>query len=426
MAVSKQPLGLNARNYLYIRPHNKRTAKERADDKLLTKERLIKSRIPTPKLIAVFRSLKDVRMFDWCSLKESFVLKPARGYGGSGIMVVRKWNGEQGKVSGSEVTLHELEVEIFSILDGAYSMDNLPDAAFLEERVVVAAALRKVCKKGVPDLRVIVANGVPIMAMLRLPTKNSDGKANLHQGALGVGVDLRTGITTKAVYYGRETLYIPDTRVKVRGIKIPSWEKVIEYAVDAQRASGLGYAGIDLVLDEDKGPLVLEVNARPGLQIQLANGASLRTRLERIEGMKIPSREYGIELGKKLFAESALVEIPEASNVLHVVERVVICGPKKKKAVFAKVDTETYRTALDAALAEELGLDPHHKEVEVRSGSGRQTRKTVRMTYRLRGKEIVTIASHNDRAHMRFPMIIGRRDLKGFLVDPTAHPDDLQ
>jgi alpha-L-glutamate ligase-like protein len=426
MAVSKQPLGLNARNYLYIRPYNRRVAKARADDKLRTKERLIKNRVPSPRLIAVFRSLRDVRAFDWKSLGDSFVLKPARGYGGSGIIVVRKWNGQRGRASGSDITVRDLEAEIFSILDGAYSLDNLPDAAFLEERVVVASTLRKYCKKGVPDIRIIVTNGVPIMAMLRLPTAYSDGKANLHQGALGVGVDMRTGITTKAVFMGSETGIIPGTKQKVRGIKVPLWDKLLDLAVRTQEASGLGYAGVDIVLDEEKGPLILEVNARPGLQIQLANGASLRTRLERIEGMKIPSREYGIELGKKLFAESALAEVPEASNVLHVVERVVILGPKGKRVVHAKVDTGAFRTAIDAALVDELGLDPHHKEVKVRSGAGHQTRETVRMVYRLRGKDIATIASHSDRAHMRFPMIIGRRDLKGFLVDPTAHPDDLQ
>jgi len=417
---------MNARNYLYIRPHNRRRAKEYADDKLKTKRRLLKHDVPTPGLLAVFSSLRDVRNFDWTKMSERFVLKPARGYGGGGITVVGKWNGTQGRSSGADITVRELEAEIFSILDGAYSLDNLPDVAFLEERVVVASTFRKLAKKGVPDIRIIVMRGVPVMAMLRLPTEGSHGKANLHQGALGLGIDLRTGITTKAVFYGELVAYIPGTKTKVRGVKIPEWEKVLDIAAAAAEASNLGYAGIDVVIDENRGPLVLEVNARPGLQIQIANGASLRTRLERIEDMKIPSREYGIELGKKLFAETALSEVPEANNVLHVVEKVTVYGPKGKKTVLAKVDTGAFRTALDSALVDELGIDPHHKEVQVRSGSGNQMRKTVRLTFRMRGKDINTIASYNDRTHMRFPMIIGRKDLKGFLVDPTAHPEDLQ
>jgi alpha-L-glutamate ligase-like protein len=427
MAVSKSALGMNARNYLYIRTHNKRRAKERADDKLLTKHALIKARIPTTRLIASFTTLNEVRSYDWTSLSGDFVLKPARGYGGSGIMVVRKWNGATGELGdGREVTLHDLEAEIFSILDGASSLDNLPDRAFLEERVVVSNAMRKLGAGGVPDVRIIVAHGVPIMAMLRLPTIYSGGKANLHQGAIGIGVDLRTGITTKGIFHNDAVGIIPGTKTKVRGIKIPQWDQVLEVATKTQKVSKLGYAGVDIVHDETKGPLVLEVNARPGLQIQLANGASLRTRLERIEGMKIASVEQGIELGKRLFAEQALAEVQVKNNVLHVIEKVTIFGAKGKKTVLAKVDTGAYRTALDGSLVEELGLNKHHERIEIRSGTGKQTRHTVHITFRLRGKDMHTIASYNDRKHMRFPIIIGRRDLKGFLVDPTVYPEDVR
>lgn len=426
MAVSKQPLGLNGRNYLYIRPLNRRRAKALADDKLLTKRRLLAHKIPTARLIKAFRSFGEVRAYDWHKLSGDFVLKPAHGYGGAGIKVVRGWKEGYGKtMNGERIGLEELEAEIFSTLDGAYSLDNLPDIAFLEERVVVSSTMRKLSAGGVPDVRVIVCNKVPIMAMLRLPTVYSEGKANLQQGAIGIGIDLRTGITTKGVFYGEEVVYIPGTKTKVRGIKIPEWEKILDISVRSQIASKLGYAGIDIVLDEEKGPLVLELNARPGLKIQLANGASLRTRLERVSDMKVPSVEHGIDLSKRLFAESALADVQEPTNVLHVVEKVTIYGPKGKKVVHAKIDTGAFRTALDVTLVEELGLDPHHEKVRVISGSGKQTRHTVQITLRLRGKDIETVASYNDRAHMRFPVIIGRRDLKGYLVNPTLYADDV-
>jgi alpha-L-glutamate ligase-like protein len=427
MAVSKSALGINARNYLYIRTHNKRRAKARADDKLLTKRALIKAKIPTTKLITSFNSLREVRDYDWAGLTGDFVLKPARGYGGSGIMVIRTWTGAEGKrLDGSDMSLKELEAEIFSILDGASSMDNLPDHAFLEERVVVSSAMKKLSAGGVPDVRIIVARGVPIMAMLRLPTVYSGGRANLHQGAIGIGIDLRTGITTKSIFYGEAVDIIPGTKTKVRGIKMPQWDLVLEIAVKSQHASKLGYAGVDIVYDEVKGPLVLEVNARPGLQIQLANGASLRTRLERIEDIPVPSVEHGIELGKRLFAEQALSDVRVSNNILHVVEKVTIYGAKGKKTVLAKIDTGAYRTALESSLVEELGLDKHHERVEIRSGAGKQTRHTVHISFRLRGRDLHTIASYNDRKHMRFPIIIGRRDLKGFLIDPTVYPEDVK
>lgn len=420
MPVSRLALGMNARNYLYIRPNNMRMAKKRADNKLLTKKRLIKNKVPTPKLIEVFRKHRDVRDFDWNKLKGSFVLKPARGYGGSGIMVIRNWNGVKGRlIGGSAITAEQLEAEVFSILDGAYSMSHLPDTALIEKRVVVSSAMRKLSKKGVPDIRVIVYNKVPIMAMLRLPTVHSNGCANLHQGAIGIGIDLRTGITTKGVYFGEETELIPETKIKVRGIKIPKWGRILKYAVQAQVVSRLGYAGIDIVLDEDEGPLVLEVNARPGLQIQLANGASLRTRLERVADMQIPTVEYGIDLAKYLFAESALTNVPETSNVLNVIEKVTLYGPKGKKKVNAKIDTGAYTSSIDESLVEQLGFEPYHKKKRVRSGIGFEVRDAVRITLRIHNKDINTIASCTDRTHMRYDMIIGRRDLKGFLVDPV-------
>lgn len=416
---------MNARNYLYILPLNGAAAKWRADNKLRTKERLLKQDIPTTRLIAVFHDAREVRAYDWSTLSGDFVLKPARGYGGGGIVVVRGWKKGVGKRrDGSVITAAELETEILNIIDGAYSLDNLPDTAFLEERVVVSNMMRKLAAGGVPDIRIIVCNMVPIMAMLRLPTKHSGGKANLHQGALGIGIDIRTGITTKGIYFGASVPLIPETKTKVSGIKLPKWRHILEVATHAQSVSGLGFAGVDIVLDEGKGALVLEINARPGLQIQLANAASLRTRLERVADMRIPSIEYGVELGQQLFAEETLVALPSKPNVLRVIEKVTVFGKRKKLVVDAKIDTGAFRTAIDAKIVHELGLDALDQQVHVRSGSGHQTRHTVKVALRLKGRDIDTIASSNDRAHMRYPVIIGRRDLKGFLVDPSGEPED--
>lgn len=338
-------------------------------------------------------------------------------------MVVRGWNGKEGKTADGTVNIAGLEAVIFSILDGAYSLKNLPDTAFIEERVTVSGTLRKLSKKGVPDIRVIVCNKVPIMAMLRLPTPFSQGKANLHQGAIGLGIDIRTGITTQAVFRGEMVRYFPETKDKVRGIKIPQWDAILRIAVESQEAIGLGYAGIDIVLDEERGPLVLEVNARPGLQIQLANGESLRTRLERVADMPIPNVAFGIDLAKKMFAEHALVDVSDETKILAIFEKVTLLGANgKKKVVTAKIDTGAYRTSIDAALIDELGFERNERVVRVKSGLGgeeAQERHTVTVRFRLKKDIIETLASYNDREHMRFPVIVGRKDLQGFLVDPT-------
>lgn len=423
MALSQAILGMNARNYLYIRKFNRRTHKLIADDKLQTKKLLLEHEVATNGLLASFTRLEQVRAFDWSTLPSSFVLKPAHGYGGRGITVVTKWDGARGRSGGRTVTVGSLEAEIFGTLDGAHSLNNLPDSAFIEERVKKHSFFKKLAYGGVPDIRVIVCNGIPVMAMLRLPTKFSDGKANLHLGAVGVGIDMRTGITTHAVSRGDRVRQIPGTKTKVHGIKLPQWEATLRVAVEAQQASKLGFVGIDIVLDEEKGPLVLEINARPGLSIQIANQASLRTRLERVSNLAVPNTERAIQLAQQLFADDSLEAVEAADRTLGVIEKITIHGEKKRKTVRAKIDTGAYRTSIDVDLVHELGLDEHDRTVHVRSGSGRQKRKTVKVQYVMKGKRITTVASYTERSHLRFPMIIGRRDLKGLLVDPNKTPE---
>jgi D-alanine-D-alanine ligase-like ATP-grasp enzyme len=42
----------------------------------------------------------------------------------------------------------------------------------------------------------------------------------------------------------------------------------------------MDYLGVDVVLDAQRGPVILEVNVRPGLAVQLANRMGLRASLE--------------------------------------------------------------------------------------------------------------------------------------------------
>jgi len=415
---------MNARNYQYIRKYNRRSQKLVADDKLLTKRRLINDGVPTNAIVASFDSLQSVRSFDWGSLPVDFVIKPARGYGGRGITIVREWNGTSGSLGEKRKTnVSDLERIIFGALDGEHSLNNLPDKVFIEERIRPHNMFKKIVDKGVPDIRVIVHNMMPVMAMMRLPTIYSDGKANLHMGALGVGIDIRTGISTFGMIGNNQVLYIPGTKTKVRGIKIPEWEKILDIAVQAQQCSRLGFAGVDIVLDQVSGPLILEINARPGLGIQIANQASLRTRLERISDLNVQTVKRGIELAKKLFAEESLEDVEEESDTLGVIEKITLYGNVKKKTVRAKVDTGAYRTSIDSDLVEELGLDPHGTFVEVRSGSGRQRRRTVKLKFKMKGREVNTIATYTPRGHLRFPIIIGRKDMQGYLVDPSDIPE---
>jgi len=419
MAVSKSVLGMNARNFLYIRPFNKPSAKHIADDKLETKKVLLENNIPTPKLLATFYTRKTVRNFDWDLPEDGFVIKPARGYGGSGIVAFQNWhNGVGTTVSGQEYTIKQLESHIFNILDGAFSLQYAPDKAFIEERIIQTSFFKKIAPVGLTDIRVIVFRNMPIMAMLRVPTQQSFGKANLHLGALAVGVDLATGITTSATSKSQLIYFLPQSKKKTAGIKIPDWNDILFLAAKTQAAVGLGFTGVDIVIDAEKGPLVLEVNARPGLQIQNANLASLRTRLERIEDMDIPSPQRGVTLAQTLFAAKFSEKVVTSPQVLPVVSPVFIKTKDTIKEIKAKLDTGAFRSSIDKSLAEELGLIIDKEKIYIKSASGQAYRPTTKLSFQLAGKKITSQVTVIDRSHLKYPMIVGRLDLKGFLIRP--------
>ncbi len=430
MAVSKNILGMNARNFLYIRKYNPGSAKKVADDKLEMKTRLLENDINTPDMFSVFYDRDSIRNFDWDSLpSRGFVIKPARGFAGSGILPIKKWeNGIATSVTGQTYDLKQLESHILDILEGAYSMKYLPDNAFLEERIFPHPFFKKLTGHGIPDIRVIVFNHIPVMAMMRLSTEESHGKANLHQGAIGFGIDIRTGITTSAVLYDQNLDVIPGTKIKTRGIKIPEWDKILYLSSKTQAITGLGYAGIDLVFDGKKGPEILEVNARPGLSIQNANKASLRSRLERVENILTPTPERAVELAKNLFTETFSDKVSIGPKVLTIIQDITFDRNGQPITVKAKLDTGAFRTSMDSKFVDLLGLSLSDEKVFVKSASGEHYRPTVKVTFELANKRITTLASVVDRTNLKYPVIIGYRDMKNFLIKPvhdeTYDPED--
>ncbi len=421
MPVSRDILGMNARNFLYIRRYNSTEAKKIADDKLLMKNILIQNGIKTPNMYSIFYDRDSIKNFDWANLpSRGFVIKPARGYAGAGILPIRKWEDEQASTAdGQTYTIKQLESHILDILEGAYSLKFLPDNAFIEERLHPHPFFKKLTGYGIPDIRVIVFNRIPVMAMMRLSTQESHGKANLHQGAIGFGIDIRTGITTHAILYDQQINVIPNTKIKARGIKIPNWEEVLLLASRTQEMTKLGYAGIDIVFDGNEGPMVLEVNARPGLSIQNANKASLRSRLERVENIITPTPERGVEIAKNLFTESFSEKVSITPKILTIIQEVVFYRNGEPITVKAKLDTGAYRTSVDKKFAELLDLKPLEEKVFVKSASGESFRPTVKASFTLGGKKINTVASVVDRSNLKYPVIIGHRDMKDFLIRPV-------
>jgi alpha-L-glutamate ligase-like protein len=278
-------LGINRRNTEYTLKYNSRDRYPLVDDKLQTKKLALKADIAVPELYGVIETEYQVRRFaEMVEPYQDFTLKPSRGSGGSGILVVVGRSKDMYRqVDGSLVTRQEVAYHLSNIISGIYSLGGQPDKALIEYRVHFDPLFEAISYQGVPDIRVIVFLGVPVMSMVRLPTRMSGGKANLHQGAIGAGIDMATGTTLTAVWRNTIVSEHPDTGNPVGGVKIPHWDKLLKIAAQCNDLTGLGYIGVDLVLDRDKGPLILEMNARPGLNIQIANRAGLLSRLKRVE-----------------------------------------------------------------------------------------------------------------------------------------------
>jgi len=281
-------MGMNQRNIRYIGRYNPRRLYPLVDDKLKTKLLATEFGITTPKLIGVIDSQHDVAtLAKRVEGHSGFVIKPAKGSGGKGILVITEQRGElYFKSSGHELHREDLERHASNILSGLYSLGGKPDVAILETLIEFDHTFADYSYEGVPDIRVIVFLGFPVMAMMRLSTHASDGKANLHQGAVGVGVDIASGYALRAVQFDQPLSHHPDTRADLFQLRVPHWQRLLELACSCYEMTGLGYLGTDMVLDRSRGPMLLELNARPGLAIQIANNQGLLPRLRTIERLK--------------------------------------------------------------------------------------------------------------------------------------------
>jgi alpha-L-glutamate ligase-like protein len=281
-------LGLNRRNADYTLKYNQRRFYPLVDDKLRTKQLAEEAGMAVPELYGVVEATHEIR--HWSDLLKGhpgFVVKPARGSGGEGVLVISGRLKDMYRVTNGELlSQSELNYHVLNILSGMYSLGGLPDKALVEYCVQCDPVFDAVTYQGVPDIRIIVFLGVPVMAMVRLPTRMSRGMANLHQGAIGSGIDMTTGTTLTGVWKNNIITEHPDTGVKLTDLKVPKWARLLLLASRCYELTGLGYQGVDLVLDRDRGPLILELNARPGLNIQIANHAGLLPRLKVVEQLR--------------------------------------------------------------------------------------------------------------------------------------------
>jgi len=277
-------LGINQRNANYTLLANPRKNYPLADDKLLTKELAILNGINVPELYGLIRHHHELSTVLAIADKHPhFVVKPSMGSEGEGILVLTVCDSGFERPNGQIISSEDLMHYLSGILSGLHSLGGQDDKALVEYKVEVAPVFEHVAYRGVPDVRIIVYRGVPVMSMMRLPTRESNGKANLHQGAIGVGIDLTRGVSTHGVHHNRIITAHPDTNQPIHGITIPYWHTMLDIAARCHDMTKLGYLGVDVVIDKTLGPMILEINARPGLSIQVANQAGLSFRLEAVD-----------------------------------------------------------------------------------------------------------------------------------------------
>lgn len=409
-------LGLNARSLLYIKPFNPKKATALADNKLKTKAFLSARGVPAAKIYARIENREQARSFDFSQLPDECVLKPNYGFGGEGI-VIFKGRDKKGRLlkGGKEPWDTEHIVEhLEDILDGKFSLGGRRDTPFFEQILLPHDCFAPFRPVGLPDIRVIVFNLVPVMAMVRIPTAVSDGKANVHLGGIGIGIDMAKGVTTYATQYHNMITELPHGGSPA-GHTIPYWDDILLVCSRIQQITNIGYLAVDITIDQQMGPAVLEVNARAGLMVQVANLAPLRRRLERVKGLKVVSSpEKGVRIGQDLFGESVKKsdELPGGKPVLGVRELVTIVGDGSSISEMALIAPDQEITTFDSSLVADL------KDQGV-LGSEDTKDHTYRAKLTVGGSKLQTLIQASDAHAGPERIVVGRRDLTGFLIDPT-------
>ncbi len=293
----------NARNLNYIKGSNFAVARKMADSKLKTKEFLKSKWVSVPETLYIIKKYKDINSEILEKLEPPFVVKPNNWYGWKWILIFDSKDSLWNFVSNTwEIYDKDRMLNHFSyILDWFFSLSGTRDKVLIERKIILSNEIDLLWKYWLPDIRVIVYNMVPVIAMLRVPTKESDWKANLHGGACWVGIDIWTWKLTFITRKSKIIKSIPWIW-DVRWIKIPSWEKMLKLAVKVQQITKIKYLWCDIVLDEKLWPLLLEMNIRAGLEVQISNLAPLKSRLDRVEWIRVNSVEKWVRLWRDLFS----------------------------------------------------------------------------------------------------------------------------
>jgi len=344
-------LGLNYRNLKYQKQNDKESVIF-ANNKLKTKHFFSVRGIPVPKLMGIFKTREDVNKFDFANLNKDFVIKPNQGAEGRGIIPFKERKGDKFiTVSNKEYSIKELKNHIINITQGIYN-NGEKDIAFFEQRIKNSPELDKITYKGLPDVRVFCYNQIPIMAMLRVPTKESDGRANLAENAMAIGINLSNGEPTYYYYNGKIHKKDPLNKTSIK--RVPNFIKVLQIAVKCAQLSKLKIVGCDIAFNDKNEPCLIEINARPGLKIQLANKDSLKARIDKIKDLKPKSVNESIEIAMSIFGDSYKKLEFEKEKIIGLEEKVKIFSDQKVFIADSKIKLSNDQNFIDEDLLKKM------------------------------------------------------------------------
>jgi len=145
--------------------------------------------------------------------------------------------------------------------------------------------------------------------------------------------------------------------------------------------------------------------------------------MERVEGLEVRDAQHGVKIAQTLFAARFADRVMADAGIkmINIHETVKLIVNKQRQEITAKIDTGAWRTSIDRDLATKLGLLENGNIIrtkKVKSSLGYDERPLINLSYYLAGRKIHTIAGVAGRRSLKNQIIIGRRDLQGFLVKP--------
>ncbi len=253
-------------------PHSYKDYGIFSDDKIVTAAMLQAYDVAQPKLLFSYEkeqffnpanarvAAAEINAIIEASQSLKIFLKPSFGSGGKGILVFEK---KEGKYVNSNN--EPLNADFFiRELKGAFY--------FVQQGLVHSAEMSRIYPNSINTFRIVTEykNGEAkiLFAIFRMGQggKNLD---NASSGGLYLKVDIDTGMMSDHALSFSRDIYTthPDTGFTFKGAQLECWEEIKSFVLlTAKKFRKLRYIGWDVAFTNE-GPVVIEINKRPGVGI---------------------------------------------------------------------------------------------------------------------------------------------------------------